>query len=259
MNIASSQARSANRNSLTSQFLAVVIVASGGSILLSTRPHSWAPAVWAAGSMLVYLLISWRMHREEMTTESFADNYYYLGFLLTLVALVTVLIRLSTLEEDEILRTVLSQFGLALVTTLVGLAGRTVLMMLRVDREDSTARLQATFEAAYDDLTRALRRVSTVAETFSGDFQARLEASLETIDESMRRFKTIMDQASNQLSPARDRLVQLTDSLEDALGEVRGSTQSLADGLSASSEQVLASISNMSQQADEAARRIGSL
>src|SRR5687768_2770613 len=58
--------------------------------------------------------------REARTYERYADSFYYLGFMLTLSALLVALLGGDTRAGLE-LAGVLNKFGLGLVTTLVGL------------------------------------------------------------------------------------------------------------------------------------------
>ena len=69
--------------------------------------------------MLAYSFLGFIEENNEAVLEQFADSIYYLGFLLTLVALIVSLISFS--KADYSLKGVGSRFGIALITTVIGL------------------------------------------------------------------------------------------------------------------------------------------
>jgi archaellum component FlaC len=249
------------RMSLTKPFFSVILFAVLGSTLLSFTTVSWAPALWASGCMLAYLWLTWRIAPAQLSTENYADNFYYLGFLLTLAALVIVLVQLGDPSELEggLFKTVLSQFGLALITTLVGLAGRTVLMMERVGEEEIADLARARLEEAFEHLTRSLDDITATAEAFSGRFEKTLDGSLEVIDDSIRRFKKIIDQAADQMVPAQTRLLQLVGAAGDSVDGIRASANTLSAGLSTALSKIEDATDRIDEQTRETLRRVGNL
>ena len=242
-------------------FVVAFLLAVGGSTLLSITEISWAPAVWAVACMGGYLAHTWVRSPALLATENYADNFYYLGFLLTLTALVIVLVQLGDPSDlqNGLFKTVLSQFGLALTTTLVGLAGRTFLMMRGVGEQETLEKAQASLEDSYDDLTRALSRITNRVDTFSGRFETSLEASLETVDGSVRRFKKIIDQASDQFDPALARLVELSDAIGESVGGVKTAAASISESLSGIPEGLEGSIERIEEQTTDTLVRVGDL
>src|SRR5262245_12291910 len=74
--------------------------------------------------MAVYLgWILWSQ-RKTHAYDRYADSFYYLGFMLTLSALLVALLGGGATGAAADLTGILNKFGLGLVTTLVGLAGR---------------------------------------------------------------------------------------------------------------------------------------
>ena len=61
--------------------------------------------------------------------EQLGDSFYQLGFLFTITALAVTLL---FIEDDEVGK-ILTKFGFAVVTTLVGLVGRILLSQFRMD------------------------------------------------------------------------------------------------------------------------------
>ncbi|MEA3512592.1 MAG: hypothetical protein U9R37_03225 [Campylobacterota bacterium] len=74
--------------------------------------------------MIVYFFIgsSIMNKKRSISLEQFGDSNYYLGFLFTLVSLSISLINLSTNKDN--MDILVSQFGIAIITTLLGLLAR---------------------------------------------------------------------------------------------------------------------------------------
>ena len=116
---------------------------NGDSKLLSVLP-----AAVAVGIMLLYLLVSRMWTREATRHPDFADGFYYMGFLLTMVALVSTLMVIGDRSDADLQQFVLRQFGLALTTTIAGLLGRNTIRMFAdaggVEAEVSVVRVFGT-------------------------------------------------------------------------------------------------------------------
>ena len=85
--------------------------------------------------MLAYSSLGFVEDKDETLIEQFADSIYYLGFLLTLVALIVSLVFLSE-QKDNSLVGVGSRFGVALATTVLGLFLRILLTNFRESISD---------------------------------------------------------------------------------------------------------------------------
>jgi len=110
-------------------FIAAVAFGSAGIVGFSGAP--WVIAVgYPLFIMVGYAGISYLRSPNVLTWPSFADSLYYLGFIFTMVALVASLWRLAAAPgsgSDAALTvdSILSQFGVALTTTILGLVART--------------------------------------------------------------------------------------------------------------------------------------
>ena len=79
--------------------------------------------------MSIYVFFVTTVPATKLRTDVAADNVYYLGFLYTLTSLA---VALSFDDPD----TILANFGVAIVSTLIGIAARVGLNQLRVDPTD---------------------------------------------------------------------------------------------------------------------------
>ncbi len=93
----------------------------------SVFANAWYAAMVAAGvvlALMIYYLLN-----DENAPEEEGDNVYYLGFLFTLISLMFTLVELfgagtDAVRNAEKIRVLLENFGIALTSTAVGIAGR---------------------------------------------------------------------------------------------------------------------------------------
>ena len=107
----------------------VAFVGGGASVwwTKSVTPNAWFAAIVAAGVVLA--LMTYYILNDEDAPEEEGDNVYYLGLLFTLVSLMFTLVELfgadtTTVRSAENIRALLENFGIALTSTVVGIAGR---------------------------------------------------------------------------------------------------------------------------------------
>lgn len=80
--------------------------------------------------LLGYTFVSWTLPRLELRRDQIGDNAYYLGFILTLVSLTITLAQYSSNANDDF---IVSNFGTALVSTVLGIFIRSVINQFRKD------------------------------------------------------------------------------------------------------------------------------
>lgn len=236
-------------------YFAAFLAAAIGSFVLSLLGFSWAPAAWAAVCMLGYLAIAHYREPQEVRSAEFADNFYYFGFLLTLVSLFGVLVQLGLNEAhlgDALLRTVLSQFGLALVTTIIGLVVRTVILMRSRNVDDLEARAEAHLSGAFDDFVHSLNRLTAEADAFSQSFGEHLRSIMSGVERSVGEFGTIVSTTAAQLEPMHTEIRAASDSISQSAGGVAQATNELTDEIRQSAGVVRDSFNGFSSAANNA-------
>lgn len=217
-------------------FMAAFVVASVG-LLVGFRESVLLAAGWAIAVMLVYAAVTWLRFPDLVRTEDFADSFYYLGFLLTLVALIGVLIHLGDLTGDNLLEGVLRHFGIALATTVVGLLGRVLIVMFGRAPADFEEAARTKAEQAYDSLTRSLDRMAAEAESFGSGLATRLDTALGPIEPAVQRMVSSADRAAAGLEPLHEALTSFTRSLDAARTAVGDAATSLGGRLDEVGEQ----------------------
>lgn len=132
-------------------------------------------AAMAVTAMLLYGFVAFRLPTLEIRPDRLGDNFYYLGFIYTLASLCAALIQLRSAPQIEEL---LGNFGIALITTVVGVTGRVLFVQMRGELDDIDARVRRDLAAASADLRSQLVLALREFETFHTGV---LQAAAETI------------------------------------------------------------------------------
>lgn len=143
-----------------------------GIIFLKTRTPmpSEMVAALSVAAMLLYGVMAWRLPTVQIRPDRLGDNFYYLGFIFTLASLSATLLQIASAPRIEDL---LGNFGIALTTTVVGVAGRVLFVQMRGELDDIEARVRRDLAAASADLRAQLVLSLRELETFqTGVFQA---------------------------------------------------------------------------------------
>ncbi len=191
------------------------------------------------------LLVEWPDLRPKV--EFAGDNFYYLGFLYTLISLAISLYQFNT---EGATSSIITNFGLALTSTILGLAGR-ILLNQPQDEEEVEAR-------AREDLARANRRLRAEMEYSIDEFQqfrveakrvfeqldrgvaaasAALERQLENLESGAARFGALrqrvaeVDEAAagavRDIQAQRERFVSESQDVSDSLQKLLANFRSV--------------------------------
>ncbi len=172
-------------------FLLVALVGFTGIIFLKRLGAEGSDTTWpvwvrspdtiAAGAvmlMLGYGLVALRMPMVKLRPDRLGDNFYYLGFIFTLASLSAALLQLRGGFQ---INDILGSFGIALVTTIVGIIGRVVFLQMRNEIDDVQ-------EAVRRDLaTTAANLRSQLGETIR-EFETFRTSLLQTLHEAEAHF-----------------------------------------------------------------------
>ena len=195
----------------------VATFAAGCSLYFSLR---WLGASQLAisgglvGIMVGYAFVITRLPRLRLRLDQTGDNSYYLGLLFTLMSMATALHDFGASElsagDDSSARQIISNFGVALATTITGILLRVVLHQMRVDPAEieETARLELSDAA--NRVRATLDRVSAEMERLIADIRQRAGDNLaQMIEETNRTLGDFVSQVTGATS-------RLTDAASDA-------------------------------------------
>ncbi len=146
-------------------------------------------AIWTAFILLLYAIIVQTSSRSQVEPETIGDNCYYLGFLFTLVSLAVTLFELGfSTVQSEILREIISGFGIALTSTVIGIALRVWYFQQRSDivardRENQieVQRAVREFRNALSESTVRFKQFATESVQLTVERDAKLRKSADSI------------------------------------------------------------------------------
>jgi hypothetical protein len=140
-------------------------------------------AGFAVVLMLVYGLIAYRIPEVSLRLDRLGDNFYYLGFIYTLASLSAALVQL---RADPDITAILGSFGIALVTTIVGVAGRVLFAQMRTEIEEVE-------EAIRRDLADASNALKALLSQSLRDFETFHTSLQQVANETVGRMGTTID------------------------------------------------------------------
>lgn len=141
--------------------------------------------------MVLYTKIGYSHSVDTSFLEQFADSVYYLGFLLTLVALVVSLYfyQGDTLESGLLV----SNFSLALLTTIFGLAVRIFINNFQIDIYATEKHIMSGVEQAANELVQKAKLISMQLDVSHQETQIAIKRSIEKAAEGMYKSNLIVD------------------------------------------------------------------
>ena len=224
----------------------------GGAAILLMKSLSDSPIlavvlpVVLMGSYAL-LLVEWPGLRPRV--EFAGDNFYYLGFLYTLISLAISLYQFNTEGAES---AIITNFGLALTSTILGLAGR---ILLNQPQDEATTDAETR---ARESLARANRRLRAEMEYSIDEFQqfrteakrvfeqlgqgvsaagASLEGQIEQLEGGAARFGALrqrvgeVDQAAaaavRDIQAQRERFVSEAEGVSDSLQQLLANFRSV--------------------------------
>jgi hypothetical protein len=155
--------------------------------------------------MLVYGVVAYRVPKVRLRLDRLGDNFYYLGFIFTLASLSAALVQMRAGIEVE---AVLGNFGVALITTIVGIAGRVVFVQMRSEIDDVEEVIRRDILEASAALKGQLSGAIQEFDTFrTGLRQIAQETLQETADYGkahVHQIATVTEAAAARINAAFD-------------------------------------------------------
>jgi len=219
-------------------FALVALIGFGGIMLFKTYNvlGSDIVAALAVVTMVAYGVLSFQMAAVQLRPDRLGDNFCYLGFIFTLASLSASLLRLRTASHN--IDDLLGNFGIALVTTVVGVGGRVLFVQMRGEINDVEDRVRRDLVSASADLRAQLVIALREFETFHTGVG---QASRDTVNKAFHHSEAQIEQigrvaeaaigkirglADTNDSGAR-KLAELLDRVNEALAGLPGALESL--------------------------------
>ena len=134
-----------------------IFVILGFIFIIFSRNFSGNSITWLEESIVIgliflYVFASKVMLGVKVRNDQLGDNCYYLGFLYTLLSLSVSLWSLPTAADNNAIEMILTNFGIAILSTFAGITLRVILNQFRFDPEEIE-------EASRIELSEATKRV----------------------------------------------------------------------------------------------------
>ena len=155
--------------------------------------------------MIVYGVIAYHIPAVKLRVDRLGDNFYYLGFIYTLASMAAALMQLRGGIEIE---PILGSFGIALITTIVGVAGRVMFVQMRGELdevEEQTRRdLLETSKELRAQLALALREFETFSTAVRQAAEETAKQSTAAAQKQIELIGSVAQMAANEIRSAFD-------------------------------------------------------
>ena len=176
----------------------------------------WWPAILSSTIMALYWGFLAAGER-EVPDETKADGFYYLGLLFTFASLIMALVAFDPAEAgDEATADVIGNFGIALLTTIIGLAGRVWFTLAQQSAGDSVHEAERDLERAIRDMRHTVGRAGQTMESLVGQ----LAASASGLETTARKIARTAESAGDTAAK-----------LDEFAGTIAEASEPLADGV----------------------------
>ena len=202
----------------------------GGVFLKIVGAHPFVTALFSAAILIGYALMAWVGGRLKIESEAIGDNCYYLGFLFTLASLSFTLYQMaapavggSAIEIPE----VISGFGVALSSTIVGVFLRVFMMQMRTNFVAKDREVRADLNRSYGDFRKTLSGTLSQMKTFSTESVQYAAERDKKLRKSTEKFaedhQKALQSAATSLSENMEKA--FSGAAQKALGEISTSLQ----------------------------------
>lgn len=183
--------------------------------------------LWGMGLAVIPMLIYW-LHFHQggepaSFKDTFSDSIYYLGFVLTITAMITAMVRFGITVERLSAQAVLAQFGIAMVTTLIGLCVRVYYKQFDLTVEaaqlfakESLDKSVREFNIQMRTVNESLERLTSAVDQTINDTEERNVKSVETLQKSIHRIEQLGEEAAGKFA---EKLASTTEGALDSLDE----------------------------------------
>ena len=248
--------------------LAFVVGIFGGLFLKVMGTHPFVAAGYSAAVLAAYAFVAWAGGRLKIEPEAIGDNCYYLGFLFTLASLAFTLYQMADPATNQgkpiAIPEVISGFGVALSSTIVGVFLRVLLMQMRPDFVAKDRAVRADLNRAYAEFRKDLsgtmsqmkafstesiqmaterdNRLREATEDFVKDHQEALQQSAYTLAQNIE--KSFLEASKRAIDDIAASIRETNQENQAALIDLVSEIQSLKNRLSEQESQSFEEIQN---------------
>ncbi len=265
----------------TNAFWFFVALFGGGASVWWTKTafaNAWFTAM-VAGGVVLALAVYYLLNDEDAPDEK-GDNVYYLGLLFTLISLMFTLVELfgadaNAVRNDEKIRTLLENFGIALTSTVVGIAGRVAVQNWQLTRENEVVPSLPPVGISPQDLERfnrhllgriardltqganALARFHRIVRNHASEAGDYLREHSEMLKRENAAFRDTLQRDAEAFNQELKTQTEMTlAAVGDSLGAAAKRAETLLDRIQSAQEGYLAETREVTQSFREEVRSI---
>lgn len=232
--------------------LAFTLGVGGGIALKVFGFHPFITAGFSAAVLTTYAAVAYVSTVLRLEPEVIGDNSYYLGFLFTLTSLsVTLYFVIQAGAEDraKLIPEVISGFGVALVSTIVGVFIRVLMMQFRLDivsRERETrVEIDDAARRLRSEMVQAVQQMKLFGVESMQHAAEREQKFARTNDELVEAVRTALGNMSGMFYSELQKTI-----LEQTTAAVDAITQSIKTSSEAALRQMSASFEDIGKTAE---------
>ena len=189
------------------KFLFVIVFLAGSIAIVALKLTDWSQAWVTAFPVICMIAYAIRLsYSDSLDTDIAGENLYYLGFLYTLTSLGLSLYQFVDLGGTQ---AIISNFGIALITTIVGVLFRVMFHQIRED--PSTIESKARLE-----LGQASRKLRVELDQSVLDFNSFRRELVQSIDEGAQEIR---DRLKQNFEAAATEGVQFAQNMQNTTAE----------------------------------------
>ena len=180
--------------------------------------------------VILYSILIFQKGKNVLSQDQLGDSVYYLGFILTLWALILALYDLSSDPKAE---DIISKFAIALVTTVVGIFVRVFMSQFAPAQED----INEMSEKMLSDTALNLKtQLDVTITTFTGLIDELSRKTSETLEKNSLELSTFLKENSEEFSKSSKKIINNLNSASDALIEKSSSLDKTLESLNNTTE-----------------------
>lgn len=235
-------------------------------ILKSHGADPMLPVFVTVGLIVIYCGLAWKTDFFYIREDQIGDNAYYLGFLFTLSSLAYALWKFQ-IDKGSDPADIIGSFGVALWSTIVGVAARVTFAQMRQDPDDIEKAARVKMAQAASLLSSDLYQASLTFNTYARSLQQSVEEVFlhaknissntgkvfEDLNKKILKIESPDSLINNKidglfenLEGATDKLNTLADAQGKSVAVLTGSCMELSGGIKALNAQVLSLKDNSS-------------
>ncbi len=232
-------------------FMIAALIGAAGIIILKLLDMSqFFVTACPISIMLVYACYHYIKHQSQLSKVG--DNLYYLGFLYTLVSLAMSLFEFSSSDEAvETIAPIITNFGIAIFSTIFGIAFRVFFDLMQKDPEDTVSDFSDTvrkLSKGVSDLDYELRKFSSFRielQQILREAGERQKKAITQFKSSVTRFTKTVEEGRDQFQVNLDSFVNTVSGLNERVSNLNSVVNSSSDAVAASLEDLVEKINRM--------------